>query len=97
MVLTLKFAGGTTLHIPNFSAVGLILSIYSKGSVKSFSVGRNVGASTTQTSSFAFFENVVLLLTDDSDPFCLCFTCVLKDVALGRSAMHNVELHDSAS
>lgn len=36
---TLKLGGGTTLHIPNFSAIGLILSMYSKGSWKSFSLG----------------------------------------------------------
>lgn len=39
MNITLKLGGGTTLHIPNFSAIGLILSMYSKGSWKSFSVG----------------------------------------------------------
>lgn len=90
IVLTLKFAGGTTLHIPNFSAIGLILSMYSKGSWKSFSVGRNVGASTTRTSSFAFraLGNVTLLLEEhNSDPFCLHFACALENIFLFRQSV----------
>lgn len=85
VMLTLKFDGGTTLHMPNFSAIGLILSMYSRGSVKSFSDGWNVGASTTQTSSLMLFmlDSIVLLLADDdSDTFCLCLTCALKDVTI---------------
>lgn len=51
----LKFPGGTTRQIPNFSAMGRILSMYSRGSWKSFSVGWKVGASTRRASSFGSF------------------------------------------